>query len=65
MEYRRANLVYDDVLHGNADIGLIAFPLPQRELEIIPFTNDELIVAEPRTSPQPKTNDRPERSSRG
>ena len=45
VEYRRANLVYDDVLHGNADIGLIAFPVPQKDLEIIPFTNDELIVA--------------------
>ena len=45
VEYRRANLVYDDVLHGNADIGLIAFPVAQRDLEIIPFANDELIVA--------------------
>ena len=45
VEYRRSNLVYDDVLHGNADIGLIAFPVPQKDLEIIPFANDELIVA--------------------
>jgi DNA-binding transcriptional LysR family regulator len=45
VEYRRANLVYEDVLHGNADIGLIAFPVPQKDLEIIPFTNDELIIA--------------------
>ena len=26
VEYRRANLVYEDVLHGTADIGLVAFP---------------------------------------
>ena len=45
VEYRRANLVYEDVLHGNADLGLIAFPSPHKDLEIIPFTNDELIVA--------------------
>jgi DNA-binding transcriptional LysR family regulator len=45
VEYRRANLVYEDVLHGNADIGLIAFPSPHKDLEVIPFTNDEMIVA--------------------
>lgn len=45
VEYRRANLVYDDVLHGNADLGLVAFPPPQKELTIIPFANDELIIA--------------------
>ena len=26
VEYRRANLVYEDVLHGIMDIGLVAFP---------------------------------------
>ena len=34
MEYRRANLVYDDVLHGNVDIGLIV-PVTQKDLEVI------------------------------
>ena len=45
VEYRRANMVYDDVLHGNADLGLVAFPPPHKELTIIPFANDELIIA--------------------
>ena len=45
VEYRRANLVYEDVLHGSADIGLVAFPEPNKELFITPFANDELIVA--------------------
>jgi len=45
VEYRRANLVYDDVLHGNADLGLVAFPPTNKELTIIPFANDELIIA--------------------
>lgn len=45
VEYRRANLVYEDVLHGSADIGLVAFPEPNKELTITPFANDELIVA--------------------
>jgi DNA-binding transcriptional LysR family regulator len=38
-------LVYDDVLHGNADLGLVASPPPHKELTIIPFANDELIIA--------------------
>ena len=45
VEYRRANLVYEDVLHGNADLGLVAFPTLHKELTIIPFANDELIIA--------------------
>ena len=45
VEYRRANLVYEDVLHGTADIGLVAFPVKHKELTIIPFATDELIVA--------------------
>jgi len=45
VEYRRANLVYEDVLHGSADVGLVAFPSPHKELVIEPFSNDELIVA--------------------
>ena len=44
VEYRRANLVYEDVLHGNADLGLVAFPPPHKDLTIIPFANDELII---------------------
>ena len=45
VEYRRANLVYEDVLHGSADIGLVAFPTNNKELTIIPFATDELVVA--------------------
>jgi LysR family transcriptional regulator, transcriptional activator of the cysJI operon len=45
VEYRRANLVYEDVIHGSADIGLVAFPVKHKELMIIPFATDELIVA--------------------
>ncbi|MBN37879.1 MAG: LysR family transcriptional regulator [Opitutae bacterium] len=45
VEYRRANLVYEDVLHGTSDIGLVAFPLNHKELTTIKFAQDELIVA--------------------
>jgi DNA-binding transcriptional LysR family regulator len=45
VEYRRANLVYEDVLHGTADIGLVAFPVNHKELSSINFAQDELVVA--------------------
>jgi len=44
VEYRRSNLVYDDVLHHSADIGLVAYAPKMRQLEIIPFLEDHLIL---------------------
>ncbi len=44
LEYRRSNLVYDDVLHNVVDLGVIAYPAKNRELEYIPFLEDELVV---------------------
>lgn len=45
IEYRRSNLVYEDVLHNAVDLGLVAYPIPNRQLEIIPFQEDHLVVA--------------------
>jgi LysR family transcriptional regulator, transcriptional activator of the cysJI operon len=44
LEYRRSNLVYDDVLHNIVDLGVIAYPAKNRELEYIPLLEDELVV---------------------
>lgn len=44
LEYRRSNLVYDDVLHNVVDLGVIAYPAKNRELEYIPMLEDELVV---------------------
>ncbi len=44
VEYRRSNLVYEDVLHNAVDLGLIAFPVKMRQLEIIPFLEDRLVL---------------------
>ncbi|MEM0965198.1 MAG: LysR family transcriptional regulator [Verrucomicrobiota bacterium] len=45
VEYRRSNHVYDDILHNAVDLGLVAFPIKNRQLEVIPFKTDDLIVA--------------------
>lgn len=44
VEYRRSNLVYEDVLHNSVDFGLVAFPLKNRQIEIIPFAEDRLVI---------------------
>jgi DNA-binding transcriptional LysR family regulator len=44
VEYRRSRLVYDDVRHNAADLGLVAYPEPARQIEIIPFRTDRLVL---------------------
>jgi DNA-binding transcriptional LysR family regulator len=44
VEYRRSNLVYEDVAHNAVDLGMVAFPVKHRSLEIIPFHEDQLVV---------------------
>jgi len=44
VEYRRSNLVYEDILHNAVDFGLVAFPVKTRQIEMVPFRNDHLVV---------------------
>lgn len=44
VEYRRSNLVYEDILHNSVDFGLVAFPVKQRQIESIAFRNDHLVL---------------------
>jgi DNA-binding transcriptional LysR family regulator len=44
VEYRRSNLVYEDILHNSVDFGLVAFPVKHRQIEMLPFRNDHLVL---------------------
>ena len=44
VEYRRSNLVYEDILHNSVDFGLVAFPVKQRQIEVLPFREDHLVL---------------------
>jgi DNA-binding transcriptional LysR family regulator len=44
IEYRRSNLVYEDILHNAVDFGLVAFPQKQRQIQMLPFRNDRLVL---------------------
>ena len=44
VEYRRSNLVYEDILHNLVDFGLVAFPQNNRLIESVPFCEDRLVL---------------------
>jgi len=45
VEYCQADEVYEDVLTGTADLGLVAYPTKHSELAIVPFSQDLLVFA--------------------
>ncbi len=44
VEYRRPNQVYEDVLGNVVDLGLVAYPVRDPKLEIVPFRKDVLVL---------------------
>jgi LysR family transcriptional regulator, transcriptional activator of the cysJI operon len=44
IEYSRANKVYDDVINGANDFGIVAYPASSPQLEVIPFRSDRLAL---------------------
>src|SRR5262249_445527 len=44
LSYRRSDQVYDDVILGAADIGIVAYPQPRAGVDIIKFRDDKLSV---------------------
>jgi len=44
VEYRRDNLVYEDVLGNIVDFGLVAYPTRDPKIEIIPLRKDSLFL---------------------
>jgi DNA-binding transcriptional LysR family regulator len=44
VEYRRSNQVYEDVLGNIVDIGLVAYPVKDSKLEIIPLRKEPLVL---------------------
>jgi LysR family transcriptional regulator, transcriptional activator of the cysJI operon len=57
VEYRRSNLVYEDLLHNAVDFGLVAFPVKTRQLEALPFRNDHLVLIAHPQHPLAKRNE--------
>lgn len=44
LAYRRSDLVVEDVLADQADLGIIAYPVARPGIRILPFRSDELVL---------------------
>src|SRR5690349_454697 len=44
VEYRRSNQVYEDVLGNVVDLGLVAYPMRDSKLEIVPLRKDMMVL---------------------
>jgi LysR family transcriptional regulator, transcriptional activator of the cysJI operon len=51
LEYLRTDEVYDAVLEDKADIGLLSYPTHTKDLKIIPWRREQMIVATNREHP--------------
>jgi DNA-binding transcriptional LysR family regulator len=44
IEYSRSNRVYEQVQKGDADLGIVAYPIKRAHLTVIPFREDRLVL---------------------
>lgn len=44
VEYSRANKIYQDVINGSIDLGIVAYPVNKPQIRAIPFCEDELVL---------------------
>jgi DNA-binding transcriptional LysR family regulator len=47
VEYMRPDKIYEAVLNDSADLGLVSYPVPKRDIAVIPWRNEEMQVAVP------------------
>lgn len=45
VEYLRPEKVYEAVLAGQADLGVVSYPIPSKEIRVIPWREEEMVVA--------------------
>jgi DNA-binding transcriptional LysR family regulator len=56
LEYLRANKIYEDLIEGKIDLGVVAYPAKRSQIQTVPFRNDELVLVVPPDSPLAKLN---------
>ncbi|MBM3286720.1 MAG: LysR family transcriptional regulator [Candidatus Eisenbacteria bacterium] len=44
VEYSRANKIYDDLVSGTIDLGIVAYPVRRSGIDVIPFREDQLVM---------------------
>jgi DNA-binding transcriptional LysR family regulator len=51
LEYLRSNKIYEDLIEGKIDLGVVAYPAKRNQIVIVPFREDELVLVVPPDSP--------------
>jgi len=44
VEYRRSNQVYEDILGNADDLGLVAYPIKDPKIEVVPLRKDKMVL---------------------
>src|SRR5262249_7644163 len=44
LEYTRANKIYEDVIRGDMDLGIVAYPSKRPQILLTPFREDRLVL---------------------
>jgi len=47
LEYLRSNKIYEDLIEGKIDLGVVAYPAKRSQIVTIPFRHDELVLVVP------------------
>ena len=56
LEYLRSNKVYEDLVEGKIDLGVVAYPAKRSQIVTIAFRHDELVLVVPPEDPLAKNN---------
>ncbi|HEY2487639.1 MAG TPA: LysR substrate-binding domain-containing protein [Candidatus Binataceae bacterium] len=56
LEYLRSNKIYEDLIEGKIDLGVVAYPAKRSQIVSIAFRHDELVLVVPPDSPLAKHN---------
>ncbi len=51
LEYLRSSLIYEELVDGKIDLGVVAYPAKRHQLVTVPFRQDDLVLAIPPDSP--------------
>lgn len=54
LEYLRANRIYEDLVEGKIDLGVVAYPAKRSQIINLPFRHDELVLVVPPDNPLAK-----------
>jgi DNA-binding transcriptional LysR family regulator len=54
LEYLRSNKIYEDLIEGKVDLGVVAYPGKRSQVISVPFRHDELVLAVPPDNPLAK-----------